>query len=90
MITRMSEAFFEKEAWWEDNKSSISLEIGKWLIEATAWFEIHYQYNEIDGMTESVDKVIDRAEKVTINAWYGEEEVEIDPDLVINELNGSF
>lgn len=86
-ITRIANAFFATDAWWEDNKSSISIEIGDLMVEATATFATHYQYNEIDGTTESVDKIIDSCEDVTINAWLGEKEITINPDLIINALN---
>lgn len=86
-ITRIANAFFDTDAWWEDNKSSISPEIGDLLVEATATFATHYQYNDIDGLTESVDKIIDNCEDVTINAWLGEKEITINPDLIINALN---
>ena len=88
-ITRIADAFFQPDAWWEDNKSSISIEIGDLLIEATATFDMHYQYNDIDGTTESVDKIIDNCEDVTINAYQGEKEITINPDLIINAINNN-
>ena len=88
-ITRIADAFFQPDAWWEDNKSSISIEIGDLLIEATATFATHYQHNDIDGMTESVDKIIDNCEKVTINAYQGEEEITINPEVIINAINNN-
>lgn len=88
-ITRIADAFFQPDAWWDENKSSISIEIGDLLVEATATFATHYQYNEIDGTTESVDTIIDNCEDVTINAWLGEKEITINPDLIINALNNN-
>ena len=88
-ITRIADAFFQPDAWWEDNKSSISLEIGDLMVEATATFATHYQYNEIDGLTESVDKIIDNCEDVTINAYQGEEEITINSELIINAINNN-
>jgi len=88
-ITRIADAFFQPDAWWEDNKSSISIEIGDLLVEATATFDMHYQYNDIDGTTESVDKIIDNCEDVSINAWMGEEEVTINPEVIINAINNN-
>lgn len=88
-ITRIADAFFLPDAWWEDNKSSISIEIGDLLVEATATFGTHYQYNEIDGTTESVDTIIDNCEDVAINAWLGEKEITINPEVIINAINNN-
>lgn len=88
-ITRIADAFFQPDAWWDENKSSISLEIGDLLVEATATFATHYQYNDIDGITESVDKIIDNCEDVSINAYQGENEITINPDLIINAINNN-
>lgn len=88
-ITRIADAFFQPDAWWEDNKSSISIEIGDLLVEATATFATHYQYNDIDGLTESVDKIIDNCEDVSINAYQGEKEITINPEVIINAINNN-
>lgn len=88
-ITRIADAFFQPDAWWKDNKSSISIEIGDLLVEATATFGTHYQYNDIDGLTESVDKIIDNCEDVTINAYQGEKEITINPEVIINAINNN-
>jgi len=85
-ITKIADAFFSKDAWWNDNKSSISIEIGDLLIEATATFDMHYQYNDIDGTTESVDTVIDDITGISIDAWKGEDELTLNPDVLLNEL----
>jgi len=85
-ITKIADAFFSKDAWWNDNKSSISLEIGDLLIEATATFDMHYQYNDIDGTTESVDTVIDDITGISIDAWNGEDELTLNPNVLLNEL----
>lgn len=88
-ITQIADAFFATDAWWDENKSSISIEIGDLLVEATATFATHYQYNDIDGLTESVDKIIDSCEDVTINAYQGEEEITINPEVIINAINNN-
>lgn len=88
-ITQIADAFFATDAWWDENKSSISIEIGDLLVEATATFGTHYQYNDIDGTTESVDKIIDNCEDVSINAYQGEKEITINPEVIINAINNN-